>query len=230
MEIRSGRPVDENRVAEQPDWCVVGSVELAVRPDSLVLDDYRDVVNAARPGPRDACPPRVVDDEHPGQPSVHVHLALAVRMRVIPQRRGGLVDPPGRRPGGAWLDRLVWPAVGGRRQVRTVPMHRGRLREQVPHVDRDLLSARSSQGWAEVVAVDSPRLGRLAGDELALTGPGGEVEHPTPEASTRGRARGGIRSCCLNATLRTGPGGARSSHPPTVTAAAPSAMRPRTSR
>src|SRR4029453_12534648 len=121
MEIRSGRPVDENRVAEQPDWCVVGSVELAVRPESLVLDDYRDVVNAVGPGQRERCLLLVVDDEHPGQPSVHVHLALAVRMPVIPQRRGGLVDPPGRRPGGAWLDRLIWAPLGGRRPGGRLP-------------------------------------------------------------------------------------------------------------
>src|SRR4029450_13470544 len=117
MEIRSGRPVDENRVTEQPDWCVVGSVELTVRPESLVLDDDRNVVNAVGPGQRERCLLLVVADEHPGQPSVHVHLAVAVRMRVIPQRRGGLVDPPGRGPGGAWIDLLMWAAGGGRPEV-----------------------------------------------------------------------------------------------------------------
>src|SRR5262245_30682563 len=111
-------------------------------------------------------------------------------MRVIPQRRGRLVDLPGRRPGRARLDRLMRPAVGGRRQVRAVPMHRGHLGQLIPYVDRYLLSPRNSQGWAEVVAVNSPRFGRLAGDELALTRPGREVEYP---AAGRVDARPGQR-------------------------------------
>src|SRR5262249_12291527 len=99
-------------------------------------------------------------------------------MWLIPQRRGGLVDLPGRRPSGTRLDRLMRPAVGGRRQMRAVPMHRGHLGQPVPAVAPYLLSPRNSQGWAEVVTVDSPRFGRLAGDELALTRPGREVEYP----------------------------------------------------
>jgi hypothetical protein len=105
---------------------------------------------------------------------------LAVRVRVVPQGRGRLVDPPGRRPGRTRLDRLVRATVHRGRQMHAVPVDRGRLVQLVADVDHHLLPPRGPKSWPEIVAVDAPRRRRVVPPEIGLTLLHGQVEHPTP--------------------------------------------------
>ena len=92
----------------------------------------------------------IVHDEHPGQAAVDVPLGLTVRVRVVPQRRRGLVDRPGRLPRLARSNGLVWPAVHLGGQVHAVPVDAGVLVELVGHLHHDLLPTRGAQRRAEI--------------------------------------------------------------------------------
>jgi hypothetical protein len=83
----------------------------------------------------------VVEDEHPGHTAVHVLGRLAVRVRVVPEAGGRLVDRPRRCPRVARLHHLVRATVRARRQVHAVPVQRGRFVDGVRHRDLDLVAA-----------------------------------------------------------------------------------------
>ena len=76
---------------------------------------------------------RVVDEEEPRQARGDLLLGLAVRMRVVPERRRRLVDRPARIPRRAGIDRLMGAAVHRGWQVHAVPVHGGRLGQLVAH-------------------------------------------------------------------------------------------------
>ncbi len=120
---------------------------------------------------------RVVEQEQARQATRDVVLGLAVRMRVVPQGRGRLVDRPRGRPGRSRSDQLVRAAVGLRGQVHPVPVQGGGLRQGVGDVDPDLVAEAGAQRWPEVGAVDAPRLGGLARQELAAARLEPQVEH-----------------------------------------------------
>ena len=152
VEVRAGGAVDEHRVAEdavaleQPRGGVqLDAVEL------LVLHDDRDVVDAVLPRQRQR--PRSSRSSRmniPATPAVDLLGGLAVRVRVVPERGRGLVDPPGRRPGVLVGDHLVRAAVHLRRQVHAVPVQRALLAQLVGDVDQHLLAALRPQGRPEV--------------------------------------------------------------------------------
>jgi hypothetical protein len=113
--------VDEDVVSQ------LGPVQGPVRVQALVLDDDGDVVHAVAPRERQRAGLGVVEQEQPGDATVDVVLGPAVRVRVVPQGGGGLVDRPGRRPGAAPVDQLVRAAVGPGGQVHAVPVQRAGL-------------------------------------------------------------------------------------------------------
>src|SRR5262249_25679732 len=87
--------VDGNGVAEDagvPVGCL--QAELVAAGELLVLDDQRDVVDAVPVRQVGRAGFAVVDEEQPGQAPVHVLGRVPVRVWVIPQRGGGLVDDP----------------------------------------------------------------------------------------------------------------------------------------
>ena len=150
----------DQRASDQP---IVIHRQLPGIGERPILDDQRDVVHAV--GVRKAIL-LVGDDEHAGKPSVDMSGGGAVGVRVIPQRRRGLLDGEARRPGRARVDRLMGTAVGHRRELGAVPVHGGGLRKQVVDVERQVGAGPGADGWPEVVAVDAPRVGHLAGQEL----------------------------------------------------------------
>src|SRR5699024_5014096 len=122
---------------------------LAVLGQAHVLDDDRDVVHAVlvgqggedvsggggglgggghpvRGGGAGSVAVRVVEDQHAGQPAAHLLGGDLVRMRVVPEGRGGLVR--GERDGArlAGQDRVVGTAVRVGGDQEAVPVD-GRL-------------------------------------------------------------------------------------------------------
>ncbi len=181
--------VDQGGAAEPADRVErpVGEVEPALAVEVLVLDDQGDVVDAVALGQRQRARLGVVEQEHPGDAPVDVVLGAAVRVRVVPEGRGGLVDRPARRPGGAGGDHVVRAAVGPRRQVHPVPVDGGRLRQAVGDVDGHPVAAAGAQGRAEVGAVGAPRRGGPAGQQLTRSRLQPQVEDLAPAGV---RARG----------------------------------------
>jgi len=97
LEIGAVGAVDEDVVAHQaPDRDGVVLAQRAVRADVPVLDDQRDVVAAV--GARQPVGNAVIDDPHAGQSAVDVDGGVAMRVRVVPQRRRRLIDRPRRSP------------------------------------------------------------------------------------------------------------------------------------
>ena len=151
------------------------------RPSSWkapVLDDHRHVVDAVAAREAGRAGRRVVEDEHAGEPAVHVLGGPALQVRVIPERRGRLIDLPARRPSGARRDHLMRAAVHPRRQVHAVPMHRGRLADRVLDVHEHPLAAPGAQRRPEVGAVHAVRRRAYARAKLGVAAPGGEIEDP----------------------------------------------------
>lgn len=142
-DVRVVGSVDEDRVAELTDGAEQRSsgVEGPVAVEPLVLQDHRDVVDAVagRETGRDAV--GVVEEEEPRDAAVHVIRGLLVRMGVIPERGGGLVDAPGRRPGLPGCDRLMGVPVGSCGQVHAVPVQGRRLGQAVVDLQGDLVAA-----------------------------------------------------------------------------------------
>jgi hypothetical protein len=190
--MRAGRAVDQQRVTEDADLAAerLALGEPAVVGERLVLHHHRHVVDPVRVGKRTHVGGRVVDQEHAREPAVDLLLGALVGMRVVPERRGRLVDPPLRREGGAGPDRLLRSAVHAGRQVHAVPVHGGVLAEPVADVDHDLLAACGPQRRTEMRAVEAPGGGRRAAAQVALPGLRAQVEHPPPGPVD---ARGGQR-------------------------------------
>src|SRR5699024_12355425 len=93
------------------------------------------------------------------QASVHMVLGLSVWVRVVPQRRGGLIDLPVRCPRLPGVDHLVPSSGAVRRQMHSVPVHARGLRQRVLDVDGDLLTAIGPQRRSEEIAVEPPGAG-----------------------------------------------------------------------
>ena len=178
VEVGRVRAVHEDVLAEDPGRAdePLREVEPAVVVEVLVLEDHRDVIDAVRPRQAQALRLGVVDEDHPGDAPVDLLVAVGMRMRVVPERGRGLVDRPAGGPPLARLDRLVGPAVGGRREVHAVPVHRRPLGQLVPHLHPNAVPAGEAERRPEVGSVDAPRLGRRAGHELARPGLEPEVE------------------------------------------------------
>lgn len=118
--------------------------------------------------------------------------SIAVRVRVIPERRGGLVDLPAGGPARTRLDHLVRTPGGVGRQVHPVPVHGCRLVEPVLEVDRHLLAARGPQRRSEVGAVE-PQVSVFSPGRSSLS-PDSAISANTrrPSASIFESASGGI--------------------------------------
>jgi hypothetical protein len=172
--------VDEDLIAEQPggaDRCL-REVQRAVVLEALVLDDQGDVVDAVVVRQPEPGTVRIVEDEHPRDPAVDVVLGRAVRVRVVPEGRRGLVDRPPRRPGLAGRNRLVRATVGRGREVHSVPVdRRGLLREAVLDVDHHLIAPCCAKRRRQVGAVRAPGRRELARKELGTSLLQLEVEH-----------------------------------------------------
>jgi len=121
-QVGADRAVDRHAVAERAGRGerAAARVEPALVVEPHVLEDERDVVDAVASRERGPGRRVVVEDDHAGEPAADVLGRPAVRVRVVPERRGGLLDPPARPPGGARADGLVRAAVHLARQVHPV--------------------------------------------------------------------------------------------------------------
>jgi len=178
LEVGRAGAVHEQFVAEGPRVPPLRRLAAAFGAEAGVLHDHRHVVHPVLGRQPEGALGVVVQQEQPGEPARHVRLGLAVRMRVVPERRGRLVDEPLGRPGGAGRHHLVRAAVHRRGQVHAVPMHRGRLVERVAHLDAHPFAAIRDERRAEVAAVEPPGVARHAGLELGGAGLRGELENP----------------------------------------------------
>src|SRR5699024_6162692 len=112
----------------------------AVLTEDPVLEDARYVIDAVLVAETGCTARLVVDDDQSAQPFEHLLLGLAVRMRVVPERRRGLIDRPLDRTTRARPDGRVRATVHLRGQVHPVPMEGGGDVEVVDGVDADGLS------------------------------------------------------------------------------------------
>ena len=94
VEVRAERAVHEQLVADRADEPARARRELAIIREAHILDDDRDVVDAVVARERERRFDRVVEDEQAGETHRDVFLGFAMRMRVVPERRGRLVDRP----------------------------------------------------------------------------------------------------------------------------------------
>ncbi len=83
---------------------------------------------------------RIVDDEQARQAGHHLAPCSAVGMRVIPAGGCRVRDGEVRAPSAARRNDLVRAAVGLRRHVQAVPVHGGRLRQTILHIDANSFS------------------------------------------------------------------------------------------
>ena len=99
-----------------PSNCSDAAGERAGLVERAVLHDEREVVDAVVAGQLQRRLLVIAHEEHAGQPRVHLRTRLLVEVRVVPQRRRGLIDRPFGMPILARRDRLVRSAVLGGRE------------------------------------------------------------------------------------------------------------------
>lgn len=187
-QVRAEAAVDENLVAEPADRADrrLAEVEAAPIVEPLVLEQHGNVVDAVASGQSALRAPGLVDDPHAGQSAVNLVVGALVRMRVVPQCRGRLVDAPSRPPGVASFDGLVRASVCDGGHVHAMPVHRGRLGKMVGDAHLDAVASGRTERRAEEDSVDAPGLARFrVGTQSGATGLQAQVEH----ANTVGAAR-----------------------------------------
>ncbi len=176
VEVWAARPVDDELVAEAAGVAALRALALALGREAAVLHDHGHVVDAVLTRQPERALVLVVQDEHAREPARDVLLGLAVRVRVVPERRGLLVDVPFGRPCSARVDHLVRAAVHLGGKVHAVPVHGRGLVERVGHVDPHALATVGDERRPEVAAVESPGVARDARLELRRSRPRVERE------------------------------------------------------
>ena len=158
--VRADRTVDHDRVTESSRFGTVRTqFELVVVIELPVLHDEGKIVDAVVGRQIGRRARVVVEKEHSGQAAIDMFLCGAVRMRVVPEARGRLVDGPCRAPRLPGLDLLMRPAIHRGGQVHAMPVNARVLVKRVVDLERDRLAALRPHGGAEEVAVEPPRLG-----------------------------------------------------------------------
>ena len=205
VEVGAARAVHEELVAEHAGEAACAALANAVGREAGVLHDERARRRRrTRAAAASAASASSCTRNMPARPRATCDSRLAVRVRVVPERRRRLVDVPLGRPRGARLDHLVRAAVHLGRQVHAVPVHGRRHVERVGDVDAHVLAPLRDERRAEVRAVEAPGVARHARRELGASRPGPPARRPACRRRRRSTVRvAGSRAASSKSTVPT---------------------------
>ena len=103
-----------------------------------------------------------------------------MRMRVVPQRRGLLIDLKAGSPRFSWLDFLMWCAVHASGNVHSVPVHCRYFIQVVLDGQIDIFASTQSHRRSQKRSVNASCRRLFAWQELSASFGNGQVKLPPP--------------------------------------------------
>ena len=149
-----------------------------------VLDYKWNIVNAVSLWQVQRITLSVIDPHEAADPPIDLPSCCAMRMRVVPQRSGLLMDREAGGPRLPWLDSLMRSAVHASGNMHPVPVHRRHLIQVVLDDQIDIFASTQAQRRSEIRSVHASCRRLFAWKEFP--GPFGNGQVKLPAAVNNG--------------------------------------------